>query len=214
MLIPRPRVPFCFPSMDFPGVTVVRVGPVAERLFCSVPHVIRLIEDGSLIALDIRGLNKARGDYRIICECYRYFLAIRTIAPLLDEPEGQGALERASEEICRYAGLNVWTDSAAVVSAAAGALVIKNKACCTVDEFAARIGLRDDHLVGLVDSGLLSGIDIRAEASFRRTLRIPIEAQTAVLRAMLCEASWRARLLRSLPDAATTDFRSAVSALN
>lgn len=212
MLIPRPRVPFCFPSMDFPGVAVVRVGPVAERLRCSVPHVIRLIEDGSLIALDIRGLNKTRGNYRIICECYRYFLAIRTVAPLLDEPEGPEVLQRAYEGICEFVGLKILSDASALVSAAAAALAIK--ACCTVDEFSTRTGLRDDHLSGLVDSGLLSGIDIRIEESFRRTLRIPVEAQVAVLRAMLCEDTWRTRLFRTLPEAAATDLQSAVMALN
>jgi len=50
-----------FPSLGFEGRTALRVDEVAARLNVSRNHVIHLIEDGTLRAIDVRGRMRAEG---------------------------------------------------------------------------------------------------------------------------------------------------------
>ena len=48
--------PFIFPSLAFPpDRRLLRVNEVAERLRCSVEHVLNLLEEGKLAGVDIAG---------------------------------------------------------------------------------------------------------------------------------------------------------------
>ncbi len=66
---------FEFPSLDFPGRTALYVFEVAQRLGISERHVIDLIEEGKLRALNIAGQNLTdRRFYRIPAEAYRDYV--------------------------------------------------------------------------------------------------------------------------------------------
>lgn len=65
-------------ELDFPNTTsALSVRDVAEKLGCDYNHIINLIEDGTLGALDIRGRGAQRACYRVPVECYRKFVAGR-----------------------------------------------------------------------------------------------------------------------------------------
>lgn len=50
-----------FPSLDFPGRTVLYPHECAEKLGCTVQHVLDLIEEGRLPAINIAGGNNLTG---------------------------------------------------------------------------------------------------------------------------------------------------------
>lgn len=68
------QLQFPFPSLDFPGRISLRVDEAAKKLGITPQHVIDLIVEGKLNALDVRGLGSSRATYRIPIECYRDYV--------------------------------------------------------------------------------------------------------------------------------------------
>lgn len=65
------------PSFDFTGRTSLTLQEIADKLACTSEHVIHLIEDGSLPAIDIKGPGAKRNLWRVPVESYRQFIASR-----------------------------------------------------------------------------------------------------------------------------------------
>lgn len=67
-----------FDGLLFPGRRVLYVGEVAERLRVTIQHVIDLIDEGQLDAINLGGAG--RRHYRIPVEAYERFLKTRCSA--------------------------------------------------------------------------------------------------------------------------------------
>jgi hypothetical protein len=76
------QLQFPFPSLDFPGRVWMRVDEVAEKFGVTAPHVINLIIEGKLLALDHRGAGSARATYRIPIEAYRDYVVRAMTTPI------------------------------------------------------------------------------------------------------------------------------------
>ena len=72
------QLQFPFPSVDFPGRTSLTLDEVRGKLGVSKQHVIDLIIEGKLQAIDVRSVGAQRALYRIPIECYRDFI-VRTL---------------------------------------------------------------------------------------------------------------------------------------
>lgn len=70
-----------FASLDFPGRTTLWLREIAERLGCSVKHLLRELESGSLTGLDIRGAGRSRASVRVPVECYRDYVVRKLTGP-------------------------------------------------------------------------------------------------------------------------------------
>ncbi len=68
------QLQFPFASLDFPGRVSLRVEEVAGKLGITPKHVVDLIAEGKLVALDHRGLGASRACYRIPVEEYRNYV--------------------------------------------------------------------------------------------------------------------------------------------
>ncbi len=75
------QLQFAFPSLDFPGRVNLGVDEVAKKLGISAQHVIDLIVEGKLRALDMRGKGALRALYRVPVECYRDFIVASLTTP-------------------------------------------------------------------------------------------------------------------------------------
>lgn len=75
------QLQFAFASLDFPGRVNLRIEEVATKLGITTQHVIDLIVEGKLQALDMRGHGATRALYRIPVECYRDFLVRSLTTP-------------------------------------------------------------------------------------------------------------------------------------
>ncbi len=67
-----------FDGLLLPGRKVLTVGEVSERLRVTIQHVIDLIDEGQLDAINLGGAG--RRHYRIPVEAYEKFLAKRCSA--------------------------------------------------------------------------------------------------------------------------------------
>lgn len=72
-----PPPPLKYASLDFTSAAAVTCIDVATKLGCSDAHVVNLIADGELCALDMRGPNSKRGTWRVPIEAYRHFMNLR-----------------------------------------------------------------------------------------------------------------------------------------
>lgn len=79
--MPAEQLQFAFPSLDFPGRVNLRAEEVAEKLGITSQHVIDLIVEGKLQAIDVRGIGAKRALYRIPVECYRDFIVRSLTTP-------------------------------------------------------------------------------------------------------------------------------------
>lgn len=70
-----------FASLDFPGRTTLSVDEVREKLGTSKQHVIDLIIEGKLQAIDARSPGATRALYRIPVECWRDFVVRALTTP-------------------------------------------------------------------------------------------------------------------------------------
>lgn len=61
-------------SLDFPGRVTLSAAEVAEKLGVTVQHILDLIEEGKIVALDVKGKSSARRCVRIPVECYRDYI--------------------------------------------------------------------------------------------------------------------------------------------
>lgn len=83
----QPEFPFA--SLDFPGRTTLLPREVAQRIGISEQHLLDLIDEGALQALNIAGFHgipenssAARRYWRIPVEYYRDFILSRMSGPL------------------------------------------------------------------------------------------------------------------------------------
>ena len=78
------QLQFSFPSLDFPGRSVLKVDEVAEKLGCTARHVLNLIEEGKLRCLNA-GAGSLRAYYRIPIEDYRDYVVSCMTVPIAKE---------------------------------------------------------------------------------------------------------------------------------
>lgn len=71
------QMTFPFASLDFEGYTILTVDQVAAKIGKSSKHILNLIEEGELCALDLKGKLATRRDCRIPLEAYRAFVLSR-----------------------------------------------------------------------------------------------------------------------------------------
>jgi hypothetical protein len=63
-----------FASLDFPGRTTLHLREIAERLGCTVKHLLEQVDSGKLIGLDLKSKGVSRRAMRIPVECYRQYI--------------------------------------------------------------------------------------------------------------------------------------------
>jgi hypothetical protein len=63
-----------FSSLDFPGRTTLGLGEIAEKLGCTVQHLLNEIERGTFHGLNLAASTVARRAMRIPVECYRAYV--------------------------------------------------------------------------------------------------------------------------------------------
>jgi hypothetical protein len=66
-----------FASLDFPGRTTLLLWEIAERLGCTVKHLLEQVDSGELVGLDVRSAEVSRRSMRIPVECYRDYILRR-----------------------------------------------------------------------------------------------------------------------------------------
>lgn len=71
-----------FASLDFPNRTTVMVGEMADRIGVSCRHLENEIDNGALVALDVKGARSSKRALRIPVECYRDYILQRLTAPV------------------------------------------------------------------------------------------------------------------------------------
>lgn len=71
-----------FASLDFPGRTTVLLWEIAERLGCSVNHLLELVDQGELAGVDVSSRKVSRRAMRVPVECYRDFVLQRLTGPV------------------------------------------------------------------------------------------------------------------------------------
>lgn len=77
---------FPFPSLDFPGRTVVTVAELAAKIGVTEQHIVNLIEAGELAGLDTGRKGLGRGWYRIPLESWHAWILGRLSAPVSANP--------------------------------------------------------------------------------------------------------------------------------
>ncbi len=80
--MPTEQLQFAFASLDFPGRVSLRVDEVALKLGITGQHVIDLIVEGKITALDMRGAGSSRAHYRIPIEAYRDYVTRCVTSPV------------------------------------------------------------------------------------------------------------------------------------
>jgi excisionase family DNA binding protein len=74
-----------FASLDFPGRTVLTVAEISERLGYARQHILDLIAEGELTALNGAGKGAMRSSIRVPIEGYRNFILSRLTGPMRNE---------------------------------------------------------------------------------------------------------------------------------
>lgn len=88
--------PFPFPALDFPDRSVVTVDEIAKKLQYHRRHIVHLIEDGTLPALNGKRDGKSQMSVRVPIESYRAFVIHR----MTTDPEtAKKYINRAQEII-------------------------------------------------------------------------------------------------------------------
>ena len=75
------QLAFPFASLDFEGHTILTVDMIAAKLAFTSQHILNLVDDGSLVALDAKGAKATRRSCRIPLENYRAFIMARLTGP-------------------------------------------------------------------------------------------------------------------------------------
>lgn len=60
-----------FASLDFPGRSTLGLAEIAERVGCTVQHLLNQIDEGRFSGLNIAGQSVSRRAIRVPIECYR-----------------------------------------------------------------------------------------------------------------------------------------------
>ena len=75
------QLAFPFASLDFQGVALLTVDNIASKLGWTTQHILNLIEQGELVAIDGKSKGVTRRDCRIPIEAYRAWVLARMTAP-------------------------------------------------------------------------------------------------------------------------------------
>ena len=70
-----------FASLDFPGRPTLRLVEIAGKLGCTKQHLLNQIEEGTLVALDLKGAHASRQALKVPVECYRDYLLRKLTGP-------------------------------------------------------------------------------------------------------------------------------------
>lgn len=79
--MPAPEQLTFFASLDFPGRTTLYLWEIAERLGCTVKHLLEQVDSGKLIGLDLKSKGVSRRAMRIPVECYRQYILSQCTGP-------------------------------------------------------------------------------------------------------------------------------------
>jgi len=82
-----------FPSLQFPGMTILTVDKIAKKLGYSCEHIIGLLEEGVLVGIDGSTKPMSRMSYRIPIDAYNQFIRQRMTAPWVETPFTKLSLE-------------------------------------------------------------------------------------------------------------------------
>lgn len=63
-----------FASLDFPGRTTLRLEEIAEKLGCTVQHLLNEVDRGAFHGLNLAAAGVSRRAMRIPVECYRAYV--------------------------------------------------------------------------------------------------------------------------------------------
>lgn len=63
-----------FASLDFPGRTTLGLSEIAERVGCTVQHLLNQIDEGKFVGLNIASQGAKRREIRVPIECYRTWI--------------------------------------------------------------------------------------------------------------------------------------------
>jgi hypothetical protein len=75
------QLSFPFASLDFEGFTILTVDQIATKLRKTPKHILNLVEQGELVAIDCKSAGVTRRDCRIAIEAYRTFIVARLTGP-------------------------------------------------------------------------------------------------------------------------------------
>lgn len=75
------QLAFPFASLDFEGFTILTVDQIATKLRYSSLHILNLVEQGELVAIDGKSKGATRRECRIPIESYRAWVMTRMTAP-------------------------------------------------------------------------------------------------------------------------------------
>lgn len=75
------QLSFPFPSLDFEGHSILTVGQIADKLGYTSTHILNLVEEGELCAIDGKGKDVTRRNCRVAVEAYRAFIMKRLTGP-------------------------------------------------------------------------------------------------------------------------------------
>lgn len=70
-----------FASLDFPGRSTLYLWEIADRLGCTVRHLLNEIDCGSFVGLDLAAHGSNRRAIRVPVECYRAYIVKRLTGP-------------------------------------------------------------------------------------------------------------------------------------
>ena len=75
------QLAFPFASLDFFGRSTLALGEIAEKLGCSVDHLLNECEHGALCGVDLKGAKASRRNVRVPIESYRAYVLSRVTDP-------------------------------------------------------------------------------------------------------------------------------------
>ncbi len=71
-----------FASLDFPGRSTLLLWEIADRLGCTVNHLLNEVDSGELVVLNIASASSNRRACRVPLECYQNFILKRLTGPV------------------------------------------------------------------------------------------------------------------------------------
>lgn len=71
-----------FSSLDFPGRTTLGLAEIAQRLGCTVTHLLNEVDRGAFVGLNIAAADSKRRAMRVPVECYRAYVLGKLTGPV------------------------------------------------------------------------------------------------------------------------------------
>lgn len=81
MTTPVQQLAFPFASLDFEGYTILTVDQIATKLRFTAQHILNLVDQGEIVAIDGKSKKATRRECRIAIEEYRAFIMKRLTGP-------------------------------------------------------------------------------------------------------------------------------------